>query len=84
MCFGNHSHRCFNRWHRRSAPVKKHMKVDKVADMKVDKVADMKVNKVADMKVDLVVDLVLLLLIFTLLTSNTSSLNYCALCFFQD
>ena len=68
MCFGNRSHRCFNRWHRRSAPVKKHMKVDKVADMKVD----------------LVVDLVVLLLIFTLLTSNTSSLNYYALCFFQD
>ena len=68
MCFGNCSHRCFNLWHRRSALVKKHMKVDKVADMKVD----------------LVVDLVVLLLIFTLLTSNTSSLNYCALCFFQD
>ena len=84
MCFGNCSHRFFNRWHRRSAPVKKHMKVDQVADMKVDKVADMKVNKVADMKVDLVVDLVVLLLIFTLLTSNTSFLNYYALCFFQD
>ena len=60
MCFGNCSHRCFNLWHRRSALVKKHMKVDKV------------------------VDLVVLLLIFTLLTSNTSSLNYYALCFFQD
>ena len=62
MCFGNHSHRCFNRWHRRSAPVKKHMKVDKVADMKVDmvvgKVANMKVDMVADMKVDMEVDLV--------------------------
>ena len=53
MCFGNRSHRCFNRWHRRSAPVKKHMKVDKVADMKVDKLADMKVDMVADMKVDI-------------------------------
>ena len=66
---------CFgNRSHRclnrghHRSAVKKHMKVDKVADMKVD----------------LVVDLVVLLLIFTLLTSNTSSLNYCALCFFQD
>ena len=59
MCFGNRCHQCFNRWHRRSAPVKKHMTVDKVADMKVDlvvgKVADMKVDKVVDMKVDLVV-----------------------------
>ena len=41
MCFGNRSHWCFNRWHCRSAPVKKHMKVDKVANMKVDKVAGM-------------------------------------------
>ena len=48
MCFGNRSHRCFNRWHHRSAPVKKHLKVD---NMKVDMVADMKV----DMEVDLVV-----------------------------
>ena len=61
-CFGNHSHRCFNRWGRRSAPVKKHMKVDMVADMGVDKVADMEVDlvvnlvvgKVANMKVDMV------------------------------
>ena len=27
MCFGNRSHRCLNRWGRRSVPVKKHMKV---------------------------------------------------------
>ena len=40
-----------NRWHRRSAPVKKHMTVDKVADMKVYMVADMKVYMVADMEV---------------------------------
>ena len=44
MCFGNRSHRCFNRWYRRSAPVKKPMKMDKVADMKMDKVADMTVE----------------------------------------
>ena len=48
MCFGNHTHRCFNRWHRRSAPVTKHMKVDKVANMKVDMEVDMVVGKVAN------------------------------------
>ena len=52
MCFGNRSHRCFNRWHRQSAPVKKHMKVDKVANMKVDMEVDLVVGKVANMKVD--------------------------------
>ena len=46
MCFGNRSHRCLNRWGRRSALVKKHMKVDKVAAMKLDMVADMGVDKV--------------------------------------
>ena len=56
MCFGNRFHRCFNRWGRRSAPVKKHMKVD---NMKVDKVADMDlvvgkvVNRVAHMVADM-------------------------------
>ena len=33
----------------RSAPLKKHMKVDMVTDMKVDMVANMKVDKVAGM-----------------------------------
>ena len=64
LCFGNRSHRCFNRWGRRSPLVKKHMKVDnmKVDKVKVDniKVDNMKVDnmKVDNMKVDMVVDLV--------------------------
>ena len=49
VCFGNRSHRCFNRWGRWSAPVKNHMKVDMVADMKLD----MKVDLVVCMKVDM-------------------------------
>ena len=53
MCFGNCSHRCFNRWGRRSAPVKKHMKLDNMkVDLVVGKVANMKVDKVVNIKVD--------------------------------
>ena len=58
MCFGNRCHQCFNRWHRRSAPVKKHMTVDKVADMKVDKVVDMKVDLVVSKVVNRVAHMV--------------------------
>ena len=68
MCFWQPLPPVFNRWHRRSAPVKKHMKVDKVADMKVDKVANMVADmvvskkkeeeKVADMELDKVADMV--------------------------
>ena len=53
MCFGNRSHRCFNRWGRRSAPVKKHMKVDLVADMEVDLMVGKVVNRVAHMVADM-------------------------------
>ena len=59
LCFGNRSHRCFNRWGRRSPLVKKHMKVDnmKVDNMKVDMVVDLVVSKVGNMKVDMVADI---------------------------
>ena len=69
LCFGNRSHRCFNRWGRRSPLVKKHMKVDKVKvdnikvdnmkvdNMKVDMVVDLVVSKVGNMKVDMVADI---------------------------
>ena len=46
-------HQCFNRWHRQSAPVKKHMKVVKVADMEVDLVVGKVVNRVAHMVADM-------------------------------
>ena len=57
MCFGNHSHRCFNRWGRRSAPVKKHMMVDLVADMKVDMKVDLMVGKVVNRVAHMVADM---------------------------
>ena len=57
MCFGNRSHRCFNRWGLRSAPVKKHMKVDMVADMKVDMEVDLVVGKVVKRVAHMVADI---------------------------
>ena len=54
MCFGNRSHWCFNRWHRRTAPVKKHMKVDNVADIGANKKNIFFCLFLADMVLDMV------------------------------
>ena len=54
MCFGNRSHRCFNRW---VSTGKKHMMVDLVADMKVDMEVDLMVGKVVNRAAHMVADM---------------------------